>query len=357
MISWGVRFKAVLLTAFNILCLTSCAHTYEGNIDVDLTKYIEIGNRPYVYSYDGKPFILDTWSQTDYINVEGFCSLTFSTAGYHFGDTTVENVTFYDMDKCRISGFFGNISDNNVRIVTATIPIPDGTKYISLAYNRFFDATPTLVLSKIKTTNIICIGDSITEGYISSNEISENNYPKYLQSFLGDGYSVVNAGVGGSQAVSWWEIYKNFIDVSQADVVIIMLGANGGFDDPFESIPAPYTSYDSCPEGRVTVCSCKLVEWLENLNPEMKIVMMTPTYVDRDIAPSNAEEVERQYMLMPQFAERYHYSVIDLFKLEGVNKTNSSGWISNDGIHHTERSYEKIGEIVAEWIKANSEMM
>lgn len=353
MISHGLRFRTVLLAIFSILWFASCAHADEEKINVDLTKYIESGIRPYVYSYDGKAFVLDTWSQTDYIDVEGFCSLTFSTAGYHMGDTTVENVTFYDMDKCRISGFLGNISDNNVRIVTATIPIPDETKYISLAYNRFLDSNPTLVLSKIKTTNIICIGDSITEGYISSNEISENNYPKYLQSFLGDGYSVVNAGIGGTQAISWWEVYKEYIDISQADIVIIMLGANGGFEDSFDSLPAPYTSYEKCTENGITLSSCKLFEWLKDLNPDMTILMMTPTYVDSDLAPLNATEAERQRILMPIFAERYHCRVIDLFELEDVNETNSSEWLSNDGIHHAERSYEKIGEIVAEQIKCN----
>lgn len=354
MIIRGLRFRVVLLVAFNYLFLASCANTDDESVNVDLLKYIENVNRPYVYSYDGQAYILDdTWSQTDYIDVEGFNSMTFSTAGYHSGDTTVENVTFYDVNKCRISGFFGNISDNNARIVTATIPIPDRTKYISLAYNPLLDANPTLVLSKIKTTNIICIGDSITEGYISVNEISENNYPNYLQSFLGDGYSVVNAGVGGTHAVSWWEIYKEYIDVSQADIVIIMLGANGGFEDSFKSLPAPYTSYENYPEEGVTVSSCKLVEWLEELNPDLKIIMMTPTYVDQNIAPLNARAAEMQRTLMPLFAERYHYSVIDLFKLEGVNETNSSEWLSDDGVHHTERSYEKIGEIVAEWIKSN----
>ena len=354
MIIRGLRFRVVLLVAFNLLFLASCANTDDESVNVDLLKYIENVNRPYVYSYDGQAYILDdTWTQTDYIDVEGFNSMTFSTAGYHSGDTTVENVTFYDVNKCRISGFFGNISDNNSRTVKATIPIPDGVKYISLAYNPLLDPNPTLILSKIKTTNIICIGDSITEGYISGNEISENNYPYYLQSFLGDGFSVVNAGIGGAQAINWWESYKDYIDVSQADIVIIMLGANGGFDDSFETLPAPYTSYESCTENRITVCSCKFVEWLETLNPDMKIVMMTPAYVDPDIAPSNSKEIERQYTRMPLFAERYQYSVIDLFELEGVNETNSSEWLSDDGVHHTERSYEKIGEIVAEWIKCN----
>ncbi len=78
---------------------------------------------------------------------------------------------------------------------------------------------------------VACVGDSITEGFTSSNN-SVYSYPARLQMMLGDGYEVKNYGLGGRTAGKetsspyWNEAYYTESLNSNPDIVIIMLGTN-----------------------------------------------------------------------------------------------------------------------------------
>ena len=78
-------------------------------------------------------------------------------------------------------------------------------------------------------TQVACVGDSITAGYLSTCGLT---YPNQLQSILGDRYAVTNYGVGGTTLLKhgdhpYWAT-KQFHEASSsaADIVIIMLGTN-----------------------------------------------------------------------------------------------------------------------------------
>ena len=78
---------------------------------------------------------------------------------------------------------------------------------------------------------IACVGDSITEGWMSSNP-AEKAYPAILQSLLGDKYEVKNYGQGGTCLLrnsdqSYRECwgYRDSI-ADKPDVVLLMLGTN-----------------------------------------------------------------------------------------------------------------------------------
>lgn len=172
----------------------------------------------------------------------------------------------------------------------------------------------------------------------------------YLQEYLGPEYSVINAGVVGTNAKTYFERYKSYIDVSNIDVAIVMFGANGGFTDTFKEDVDQYSNYFEY-RDTVTGCTCKLVEWLEEQNPKIQIIMMTPTYCDLEKASENANQIERQVKLMPKFIYRYHYPLIDIYNLEGVNARNSDYWLANDGVHQNKEAYEKIGRIVSNYVK------
>ena len=82
-----------------------------------------------------------------------------------------------------------------------------------------------------KKIRIACVGDSITEGYMSSNP-AEKAYPVVLQSLLGDKYEVKNYGQGGTCLLrnsdqSYRECwgYRDSI-ADKPDVVLLMLGTN-----------------------------------------------------------------------------------------------------------------------------------
>lgn len=83
---------------------------------------------------------------------------------------------------------------------------------------------------------IVCIGDSITEGYGLDNS-SYESYPAQLGALLGTGYNVLNCGVSGTTMakasnVSYWNTGRLTQAVNFApQIVIINLGTNDA--DPF----------------------------------------------------------------------------------------------------------------------------
>ncbi|HEV2695211.1 MAG TPA: GDSL-type esterase/lipase family protein [Verrucomicrobiae bacterium] len=89
---------------------------------------------------------------------------------------------------------------------------------------------PCLVFAQ---TRVVCIGDSITEGWGLTNAQVEA-YPARLQALLGSSFKVLNCGVSGSCMVktdraSYWNS-KRFIAAKNFDpqIVIIKLGTNDG---------------------------------------------------------------------------------------------------------------------------------
>lgn len=88
---------------------------------------------------------------------------------------------------------------------------------------------------------VLCIGDSITEGFGSTNP-DIRSYPAQLGRFLGDAYEVKNFGFGGRTLMtdSDWPYVKDPVYAQSlaypADIVIIMLGTNDTRDYNFERI-------------------------------------------------------------------------------------------------------------------------
>ena len=85
----------------------------------------------------------------------------------------------------------------------------------------------------MKTPVISCIGDSLTEGdYGIKNtrcvaNVHKENYPYFLS--ILSGAEVRNFGHCGFRASNILDIFKQgYIDVTGSDVIIIMLGTNGG---------------------------------------------------------------------------------------------------------------------------------
>lgn len=82
-------------------------------------------------------------------------------------------------------------------------------------------------------TRVLCVGDSITEGWGLTNARVEA-YPARLQELLGPDYKVLNCGVSGSCMVkgdraTYWQS-RRFMAATNFDaqIVIIKLGTNDG---------------------------------------------------------------------------------------------------------------------------------
>ena len=80
---------------------------------------------------------------------------------------------------------------------------------------------------------ICCIGDSLTAGdYGVLNmsgiaNVKEKNYPYFLEKLTG--FEIKNFGYCGARAIDILGLFKQgIIDVTGADIIILLLGTNGG---------------------------------------------------------------------------------------------------------------------------------
>lgn len=300
-----------------------------------------------VYAPTGDPAYFAGWYESDFIAVGGFNSVTYLGSGYHSDNIQLETLTFFNANADRISGVFNNISDNNDRNSEGIAPIPKEAKFMKVCYNSASGVYPKITLNVTKLKGKIwCIGDSITEGYIGS-EISKINYPSIMQKTLGNEYTVMNKGVGGSQALTWWSKWKNLLFFQdKPTTIIIMLGANGGMEGTFDTDVDPYSNYNEY-ANTVTGCTCKLIEWLQEQAPSAEIIFMTTTYVDGTLAPNNKKEADNQNKYIYELQNRYNIPIIDVRKLMGINMKNSNGLMSSDGLHGSLKFYERLGSLVA----------
>jgi len=139
-------------------------------------------------------------------------------------------------------------------------------------------AVMTLVLtssiSAFAAINVACVGDSITQGYLSSRGM---DYPTQLQALLGSGYKVMNFGAGGRTMLKkgdnpYWRTgpLKQAL-ASQPSIVVLMLGTNdakyanwGPLHDEF---PVDYMS---------------MIDDFKNISTGPKIFLMIPPPLYQD---------------------------------------------------------------------------
>lgn len=323
---------------------------YKDSVEVDLTSILTSSST--VYKQNGTTGSYSGWYITLRIPVEGFKSMSFVAGSYHSGSTMLESVTFFGSSNTRIDGVFTALPPNTTRNGRGTVPIPANAKWVRLLYNSANTEKPKLILHnyKDKPINILCIGDSITEGLMASMEYTTNNYPKNMQENLGLGYTVFNAGVGGSQAVTWWSTYKALLNLTNVDVIIIMLGINGAINNVFDTQVDPYDDYNNYGDG-ATGRTCSLIEWLQDQKPKAEIVLAQTTYVDPTIDQTHATQADRQNQYMYELVNRYNLPVINVRTLMGIGPKNCEDWLASDGVHGTEIFYEKLGMLFANQIK------
>merc|ERR1719272_1710234 len=128
-------------------------------------------------------------------------------------------------------------------------------------------AIAATAIAASKPIQIACVGDSITAGYLASNQ--SMTYPGELQTMLDakygkDSYNVHNFGAGGATVQKgadspYWKRtqFTQFVNGTY-DVIIIMLGTNdakdpgnGGAPNWPDNCTAPYPSPNNCTDERL----------------------------------------------------------------------------------------------------------
>lgn len=153
---------------------------------------------------------------------------------------------------------------------------------------------------------VACVGDSITEG---AGAGKGNSYPTQLQRMLGDGWEVLNFGIGGRTLMKTGDrpyrdedIYKDALR-SKADVVIIMLGTN-------DSRPANWEHKDEFEKDYR-----KLVKSFQGLKSEPRIYVCRPCPVPGGVSRIggiNEAAVAEQRVIIDELAEEMGVGVIDM---------------------------------------------
>ena len=190
---------------------------------------------------------------------------------------------------------------------------------------------------------ICCLGDSLTEGdygiFGKSGiaNVQRENYPYFL-SLLLPGVEVKNYGKCGYTATSYLRHYRQGLaDVTGADVIVIMLGTNGGLDSGEET--------QGNEDFRELIRLCRTDA------PNAVIYLCTPPHVTENPMYSNcgyAPQVAESVAFVRLLAEETGLPLIETALCPDFTAENESVMQPNDGLHFGKTGYETLAKFIAE---------
>lgn len=176
--------------------------------------------------------------------------------------------------------------------------------------------------------NIICIGDSVTDGAIYDYPRSDVNgtivrkysYPTQLAKMIN--CEIENAGFSGISASDWYNKKFTNYDFTKYDLAIIELGYNGGLK--LSEINT---------EGSNANSYKKIIEGIKSQNTNIQIILVISTQF-------NKERVE----VVQKLSDLYSLPIIDLRKnkYDNLDNINYHGY---DNIEMTDISYWHFNRI------------
>ena len=197
----------------------------------------------------------------------------------------------------------------------------------------------------MKKKLICCIGDSLTEGdygvfgMAGIANVKEKNYPYFLKEFTG--CEVKNFGYCGYQSINILDLFKSGnIDVFGSDIIIIMLGTNGG------QTPEGNSENDKAYYEILRLC--------KEQSPNAKIFICTPPHVTTDPKKSGYgcfDKVINANQFVKKTAKEKNLSLIDVFGDNRITSESENVMQPNDGVHFSEVGYYTLATIIYEIIK------
>ncbi len=214
----------------------------------------------------------------------------------------------------------------------------------SVVEGKSFKVKKYADFSALKDLNIVCIGDSLTEGAYgvpsgSDPVMGKLCYPYYLGQFTGA--NVTNNGKSG------WTPKLHFTNKpfesslsADTDIVIIMLGTNNGLSDTLESDTA-YSNYNDYADTE-TGNYAKIIEYVtEKTAGNAKIILMTPPVTTRrDYIAATSNVVKK-------LAAKYGLDVIDVNASCGVTDYNLRKYMPVDELHFHAEGYKLLAAYVS----------
>ena len=194
---------------------------------------------------------------------------------------------------------------------------------------------------------IYCIGDSLTQGDYGVYQkrcianVKEKGYPYFLKELTGA--EVTNAGKCGFTATTYVKLYKTgFKPTPDTDLIIIMLGTNGGLD--------------ACQETEGNADYRELVELCKKDAPRAKIFLVTPPHCTKNPEYSNcgfSDRVEKAVEFLLKYKDEANLPLIPLHLCPDFTEENEAVMQSNDGLHFSELGYKTMAEFIYEALKKN----
>ena len=192
---------------------------------------------------------------------------------------------------------------------------------------------------------ICCIGDSLTEGdhgikgMTGVANVTPVNYPSFLAEMTGA--TVRNYGKCGwrsSDMLKWY--LDGGINLHDADIVILMLGTNGG-----------QTEKGTSPEDTAYI---RLVEYILKDAPKSKLFLCTPPNATVNPEYSNcgyAPQVAEAAAFVRKLAAEKDLPLIDLAASKRITPKTEAALQGNDGLHFTDEGYKVLAEEILAGLK------
>jgi len=206
--------------------------------------------------------------------------------------------------------------------------------------------------------NIICVGDSLTEGDTSGtaiNRITKYNYPYYLEKITNA--SITNSGSSGITPIQYWntiasggqdanvtigtgQVVHRFIPSSfvNYDTMLLFLGTNAGLTDTIniDCVGSDYTLFTDTNTGDY----CKIIEKAKHDNPKINIILIKLYGGGGTIGVSATNTV------IDKIAIKYGLKVIDP-NIDQFNNTYDKLYHPND-VHMSNIGYMKFAKYIVD---------
>ncbi len=212
---------------------------------------------------------------------------------------------------------------------------------------------------------IVCMGDSITEGY-GLGEDQSVTYPSQLQHILNNGTEVLNYGVCSSCVIDTEYMgqpmglpyirqkkYHEALD-AMGDIYIIMLGTNDANDGYDPNAKKRLPQDDLFSKNHLFTSSYRhIIRDILNVVPDAKIYLVSPIPINKCLWPKHQEK----YLLkiIPQIkklAKEFDLSYIDLHKeFEAIPDEHYLRLYQDDGLHPNTTGAMMIASIIANFVQ------
>ena len=217
--------------------------------------------------------------------------------------------------------------------------------------------------NKLYNKNLICFGDSITQGVGSTDEKTKS-YPMIIQNKYG--MNVINKGIAGATAGNYDDGYDDIslltqidnAELNNVDYATIFIGTNDfGRGNPGRIIGKKDDMIENTFTGALNIAVKKILE----KNPKIKIVFITPMWRQRMAAGDNKDSDFNtffdKYLIdyvnaMIQQGKYNHIPTLNLYDNCLINKYNYKTYLA-DGLHPNDYGYEYLADLFFEFISKN----